>query len=219
MRAGEFEALQRLARYERRLQPIARVRRTERAGTHLVLRLDAWLGGPKTSLRFERTGDRTFWAPPEPLREDVAEAEREVTGELRRSSVEVTIRNLDDGSEYALPARTRVTLPIGAEGRIRPRLHVSVPIAPTAAAAGGPLPAGRWEVRAAVTVAGFMGWTTVERGGEPLVVTTYPPGRIVVGDVAPPPPPLAMRVYRRLPPAVMHGVRRTRARAAAARPG
>jgi hypothetical protein len=196
------------------------VRRIERGGTHLVVHLDAWLGGDRTNLRFERTGKRTFWAPPgEPLREDVAEADREVTGELRRSSVEVTIRNLDDGSEYALPARTRVSLPRGGEGRIRPRLHVSVPIAPTAAAAGGPLPPGRWELRAAVTVAGFMGWTKLERGGEPLVVTTYPPGRIVVGEVPPPPPALTARVYRRLPPAVMHGVRRTRARAGAARQG
>jgi glycosyltransferase involved in cell wall biosynthesis len=220
LRAGGYEALERLARYERRLQPIARVRRIERAGTHLVVHLDAWLGGDKTNLRFERTGNRTFWAPPgEPLRDDVAEADREVTGELRRSSVEVTIRNLDDGSEYALPARTRVSLPRGREGRIRPRLYVSVPIAPTAAAAGGPLPAGRWELRAAVNVAGFMGWTRLERGGEPLVVTTYPPGRIVVGLVPPPPPALSARVYRRLPPAVMHGVRRTRARAGAARSG
>ena len=220
LRAGGYDALERLSRYERRLQPIVRVRRIERAGTHLVLHLDAWLGGDKTNLRFERTGNRTFWAPPgDPLRDDVAEADREVTGELRKSSVEVTLRNLQDGSVYMLPARTRVTLPRGAEGRIRPRLHVSVPIAPTAAAGGGPLPPGTWEVRAAVTVAGFMGWTTLERGGEPLVVTTYPPGRIVVGHVPPPPPSLPVRVYRRLPPAVMHGVRRTRARAGAARPG
>jgi glycosyltransferase involved in cell wall biosynthesis len=220
LRAGGFDALERLSRYERRLQPVVHVRGIERAGTHLVLRLDAHLGGPKTNLRFERTGNRTFWAPPgDPLRDDVAEADREVTGELRRSTVEVTMRSLDDGSEYLLPARTGVTLPRGREGRIRPRLQASVPIAPTAAAAGGPLPSGRWELRATVTVAGFSGTTTIERGGEPLVVTTYPPGRIVVGDAVPPPPPLATRVYRRLPPAVMHGVRRTRARAVSARRG
>ena len=38
---------------------------------------------------------------------------------------------------------------------MRPLLQTGVPIAPTAAAAGGPLPPGRWEVHVAVTVAGF----------------------------------------------------------------
>jgi poly(ribitol-phosphate) beta-N-acetylglucosaminyltransferase len=220
LRAGDFDALQRLARFERRLQPVVRVRRIERAGTHLVVRLEAWLGGPKTNLRFEREGSRAYWSPPtKALQADIARADREVTGELRRASVQVTIRSLDDGSEYVLPARTQVTQPVSEDGRIRPRLKVAVPIAPTAAAAGAPLPPGRWEVRATVNVAGFAATATVERGGEPLVVTTYPPGRIVVGHEPPPPPQLATRVYRRLPPAVMHGLRRTRARAVAARRG
>jgi hypothetical protein len=93
----------------------------------------------------------------------------------------------------------------------------SVPIAPTAAAAGAPLPPGRWEVHATVSVAGFSQTVPVLRRGEPLVVTTYAPGRIVVGDQPPPAPGLPLRVYRRLPGPVMQTVTRTRARAAAAR--
>jgi glycosyltransferase involved in cell wall biosynthesis len=217
MRAGDLDALGRLSRYERRLRPVIRVRGIERGGTHLVLRLESWMGGPMTKLRFERTGDRTFWVPPtEALAEAVAEADREVTGELRRSTLDVFLRNLDDDSEYTLPARTLVRVQALSSGRLRPMLQTAVPIAPTAAAAGAPLPPGTWEVRAELTVAGFTRTTTLERRGEPLVVTTYAPGRIVVGHEAPPPPGLQSRIYRRLPPAVMHGLRRTRARAAAA---
>jgi glycosyltransferase involved in cell wall biosynthesis len=217
MRAGDIDALGRLSRYERRLRPVIRVRGIERGGTHLVLRLESWMGGPMTKLRFERTGDRTFWVPPtDALAEAVAEDDREVTGELRRSTLEVFLHNVEDDTEYGLPARTQVRVKALSSGRLRPMLQTAVPIAPTAAAGGGPLPPGTWEVRAVLTVAGFSRTTTLERHDEPFVVTTYAPGRIVIGDAAPPPPGLPFRVYRRLPPAVMQGIRRTRARAAEA---
>ena len=96
------------------------------------------------------------------------------------------------------------------QGWIRPRLATTVPIAPTAAAAGGPLPAGRWELHVAVSVAGFSRMTPVLRRGEPLVLTTFAPGRIRVGAEAPPPPDLPLRIYRRLPGPVMSTVWRTR---------
>ena len=44
LRRGDFDALGRLSRYERRLQPVVRIREIERGGTHLVLRLESWLG-------------------------------------------------------------------------------------------------------------------------------------------------------------------------------
>ena len=220
MRRADFDALGRLSRYERRLQPVIRIRRIERGGTHLVLRLESWMGADDARLRFERREDRTFWVPPtEKLAEAVPEADREVTGELRRSSADVFLRSLDDGSEYLLPARTRVHQRIRASGWVRPKLVTSVPIAPTAAAAGAPLPPGRWEVHATVSVAGFSKTVPVLRRGEPLVVATYAPGRIVVGPGPPPPPALPVRVYRRLPAPVARSVKRTRAGAAAARRG
>jgi poly(ribitol-phosphate) beta-N-acetylglucosaminyltransferase len=217
LRAGKLDALGRLSRYERRLRPVIRIRGIERGGTHLVLRLESWMGGPMTKLRFDRLGDRMFWVPPtDALAEAVPEDDREVTGELRRGTLDVFLRNVSDDSEYTLPARTQVRTNPRESGRVRPLLQTAVPIAPTAAAAGAPLPPGTWEVRATLTVAGFTRTTTLERQGEPFLVTTYAPGRIVVGDTPPPPPGLPVRVYRRLPPAVMHGIRRTRARAGAA---
>jgi hypothetical protein len=148
----------------------------------------------------------------------VPDEDREVTGELRRASADVFLHNLEDESEYLLPARTEVKQDVDPEtGRVRLRLHTTVPIAPTAAAAGGPLPPGRWEVRIAPTVAGFRQIAPVLRRGEPLVVTTYAPGRIVVGEEVPPPPHAAVRAYRRLPwPAI---ATLKRARAAARRSG
>jgi hypothetical protein len=86
-----------------------------------------------------------------------------------------------------------------------------VPIAPTAAAAGGPLPPGRWEVHIALTLAGFRREVPVLRRGEPLVVTTYAPGRIVVGEQVPPPPGAAVRAYRRLPWPAIATLKRARA--------
>jgi glycosyltransferase involved in cell wall biosynthesis len=215
MRRGEFDALGRLSRFERRLEPVVRVRGIERGGTHVVLRLESWFGAEKTKLRFERKGDRTFWLPPtEQLTLDAPEEDREVTGELRRSRADVFLRNVEDGAEYVLPARTHTRLNVGESGRVRPKLQTVVPIAPTAAAAGAPLPPGRWEVHITLTVAGFQRTTPVLRGGEPLVLTTYAPGRIVVGDTPPPPPGAAVRAYRRLPWPVVGTLRRARAVAA-----
>ncbi len=218
LRRGEFDALGRLARFERRLRPVVRLRGLERGSTHLVLRLESWIGTDEARLRFLRRDERTFWVPPTArLAEAVPEADREVTGELRRAHAEVFLRSLEDGSEYVLPARTRVRLKVRESGLVRPLLQTTVPIAPTAAAAGGPLPPGRWEVHVAVSVAGFGATVPVPRRGEPLVVTTFAPGRIVVGERVPPPPRRRARLYRRMPWPVIGTVRR--ARAAAGRRG
>jgi glycosyltransferase involved in cell wall biosynthesis len=218
LRRGDYDALGRLSRFERRITPVVRIRGIERGGTHLVLRLESWFGAPGPRLRFERDGKRTFWVPPtDALAAAVPQEDREVTGELRRASAEVVLRNVDDETEYLLPARTEVQLQRNQSGRVIPHLHTAVPIAPTAAAAGGPLPPGRWEVHIALGVAGFRREAPVLRKGEPLIVTTYAPGRIVVGDAPPPAPGAAVRAYRRLPwPAI---ATLKRARAVAARRG
>ena len=216
LRRGDFDALGRLSRFERRITPVVRIRGIDRGGTHLVLRLESWFGAPGPRLRFQREGKRTFWVPPtENLTDAVPREDREVTGELRRAFADVLLHNLE--SEYVLPARTEVKQHVDDEGRVRARLHTAVPIAPTAAAAGAPLPGGRWEVRIVLHVAGFRRTAPVMRHGEPLVVTTYAPGRIAVGDAPPPAPGAAVRAYRRLPwPAI---ATLKRARAVAARSG
>jgi hypothetical protein len=66
-------------------------------------------------------------------------------------------------------------------------------------------------VRSAVTVAGCRQTIPVPRAGEPLVVTTFAPGRIVVGDAPPPAPGAAVRAYRRLPWPAIATLKRARA--------
>jgi hypothetical protein len=106
------------------------------------------------------------------------------------------------------------------KGRVRVRLHTTVPIAPTAAAAGSPLPPGQWEVRVSVNVAGFAHARRVRKKDKtPLVLTTYPPGRIIEGTTAPAPPTLVRRAVRRMPGWAERVLRRTRAAAASASRG
>ena len=216
LRRGDFDALGRLSRFERRLEPVVRVRGIERGGTHVVLRLESWFGAEKTKLRFERKGDRTFWLPPtEQLPHDAPEDDREVTGELRRSRADVFLRNVEDGSRVpaaradrraAQGARVRPRAPEAPDGRAD-RAHRRRRRRPAPARAlGGP--------HHRSTVAGFQRTVPVLRRGEPLVLTTYAPGRIVVGDTPPPPPRAAARAYRRLPWPVVGTLKRARAVAA-----
>ena len=52
-----------------------------------------------------------------------------------------------------------------------------------AAAGGSPLPAGDFEVRANVSVAGFSHARSVRRNGAPLVLTSSPPRLVARRDV------------------------------------
>jgi glycosyltransferase involved in cell wall biosynthesis len=209
LRDGDLESLVALAELESRLRATVSLRRVGGDGTHLVVRLRARLG--RDALVFRREGERVVWEPPEPLRGALAEEDLDVTEELRASRVQVFLHSLADESEYLVPVRTEVRLQPGAEpGRVQPVLRATARITPTTAAAGAPLPAGQWEVRAGATVAGYFGARTIQRPETktPLVLTAIPPGRIVAAAQAPPPPSLPRRVGG--------AVRRTQARVAAA---
>jgi hypothetical protein len=62
-------------------------------------------------------------------------------------------------------------------------LSTRVDIDPGAAAAGNPLPAGDFEVRANVSIAGFAHARSVRRNGAPLVLTSSPPRLVARRDV------------------------------------
>ena len=66
LRAQEaYQPLELLARFETRLRSHVKLRSVIGKGTHVVLKLDAKLGGQLTPLRFERREDgRTLWVPP-----------------------------------------------------------------------------------------------------------------------------------------------------------
>jgi glycosyltransferase involved in cell wall biosynthesis len=221
LRAEEaYMPLELLSRFETRLRSHLRLRKVVGKGTHVVIKLDARLGGRLTPLRFERREDgRIFWVPPVRLRPHVGEDDRDVTDDLAESGVQVYLESLDDGSQYVLPVRSqiRITDPTDA-GRVRVRIKATIPIAPTAAAAGGPLPPGRWHVKTITNVAGFSQQRRVYlEPKKPLVLTTYDPGRIVVGTKVPGAPSRRAKLRRALPPALDPVVRRMRGAAGAAR--
>jgi poly(ribitol-phosphate) beta-N-acetylglucosaminyltransferase len=192
LRDGDYDALHALAEFESELGAKLEVRWVRGAGTHLALRVAARLAPNR--LRFVRDGDRVLWEPPEALRPALAEADLDATEALQTSRVNFYLRSLEDDSEYSLPAGTEVRLLRGRRpDRVRPLLAATGRITPTTTAGGWPLPAGRWDVRAAVSVAGFGDARRIRVDGEPLVVTSSPPARIFVGDRVPDIPSPARR--------------------------
>jgi hypothetical protein len=180
VRDGRFEALEELAEFESGVRAKLRLRRVKGDGTHLVLRVQARLGPRR--LRFTRRGERVLWEPPATLADAIGERELDATDELAESQVRLYLHKVGEGIEHSLPGRTEVRLVPGRRpDRVRPVLEATARITPATAASGSPLPAGQWEVRAAVTVAGFHHARRVRRRKAPLVLTSIPPGRIVKG--------------------------------------
>jgi glycosyltransferase involved in cell wall biosynthesis len=213
LRAGDHDGLMELAALEGPLRARVKGKRTRGDGTHLSLELTATLGA---RLQFVRDGDRVRWLPPEGLRERLAGVDLDVTDELGDAKVQVYLHSASDESEYLLPSSTTVTLE-GKGSAVRTLLHARAQIAPSTAAAGAPLPAGNWEVRAQVTVAGFTDTRPAKRAGAPLVVTSIPPTRVIERRDAIFRQPLGRRVSARVP-RLARLVRRARARAGAASP-
>jgi poly(ribitol-phosphate) beta-N-acetylglucosaminyltransferase len=213
LRKGRYDTLVALAEYESSLRTKITLRRVRAPGPHLLVRVEARLAPNR--LAFVRHGDRIVWEPPEQLRGAFAEDDLDVTEAIQDSRVYFYLRALDGVVEHPIPAGTTVRLNAGKRpGRVRPVLVATARISPTTAGGGWPLPAGQWDLRAAVQLAGFSSATRIKTDdGEPLVLTSVPPSRVVVGE--PEPQPLPLRIATRAP-RLTDTVRRTRARAGAA---
>jgi hypothetical protein len=218
LRAGAWDGLVALSELDASLRTRAElewVRDAPDGGTSLTLRLRCGLRG----LDLVREGERILWRLPEAVARALGERAVDVTGELRSgAAAEVWLRG-EDGAEWSQLVRTRLRLrEAGDDGGLRPVLIATVPIAPTAAAAGAPLAPGPYEVRVFAGVLGFGATRVVPRGEEPLVLSVIAPGRIVEGIPEPPPEPgLRTRLGRRAPRA-RDALRRLRAAAPAGRP-
>jgi poly(ribitol-phosphate) beta-N-acetylglucosaminyltransferase len=168
LRDGRYEDLLRLARFEAGLRAPLKVRVR---GRRPVLELTASLRG----LEFEPRGEQLWWRAPDPL----TGVDLDATDAIGSSHVQVFLHSLADGAEYVLPGETRVELdPAG-----RAVLSTRVAVDPRTAAGGSPLPAGDFEVRVNVSVAGFSHARSVRRNGAPLVLTSSPPRLVARRDV------------------------------------
>jgi hypothetical protein len=141
-----------------------------------VLRIEAGLlreGRP--ALRIAQRGDRLLWEPPEGLR--LEDAERDVTA-LLDGRVHVGLRSQDDETEWMVPTRSTTELPRARKRN--PVVTAAARIDAGVAAAGAPLPLGRYDVRVHLSLASFSRNGAARAEGEPLTITVSPAGHVSV---------------------------------------
>jgi glycosyltransferase involved in cell wall biosynthesis len=169
LRDGDFDGLLALAEWESGLLAKVRLRDLRGPGTFLIARLRVTV-----PVDFERRGERFLWIPPELLRDRFTDEQRDATDGFRGSRTDAYLWR--DDVEWPLEGRHKLKL--GEGDVVRPAIATVLPIAPSVAAAGGPLPAGEWELRASASVAGFTAGRIVRDDGDPLVFACDPPARI-----------------------------------------
>jgi poly(ribitol-phosphate) beta-N-acetylglucosaminyltransferase len=197
LRAGDYEGLEALARFEAGLETEVSVVKIEPEGDEAVnLTLEARIPG----LRFEQDGGTARWVPPADLQGHLEPAELEV--DLDRSYADVLIWSARDGTEYLLRSDTETRLEEGS-----PVLTTSARLQPRIVVAKADLKRGEWTVGVTAGVAGFLPTGVPAIHGPrafrvPLVVTITADGRVL-------PPSLRGNVARRFP-RVRDAIRRVR---------
>ena len=79
-----------------------------------------------------------------------------------------------------VPTDTTTALPAMPDGEVvRLRIVAEVRVDPAVAAAGAPLPPGRYEMRVIVSVAGFVGEVPARVENKPFQITVTPDGRAI----------------------------------------
>ncbi|MEA2427665.1 MAG: poly(ribitol-phosphate) beta-N-acetylglucosaminyltransferase [Thermoleophilaceae bacterium] len=131
--------------------------------------------GADEPLLFSRHGSRAFWVPPAGLRGVLPDEALDMTSALGNATASLTIRSLDDGSEFVLPGT--VEMEDVATGLMRGEALVE----PSRAAAGAPAHAGRWAVLGTVTVCGFnaVGRARSERSSAEYAIEIDARGAVV----------------------------------------
>jgi glycosyltransferase involved in cell wall biosynthesis len=212
LRRGSLQGLEALGRFTADLKAAVRVRDVRGDGTWLTLGLTGRLRAPAEPhpLSIVPDGAQLRLALPEPLRAHITHGELDVTDRLSDANAVVFLRSLADGTEWDLPTESSVRLLETDQGRLRPQVLLLARVAPTVAAAGAPLPAGDYELRAVVAIAGFSATARARYDGEPFRVTVTPARRLE--HVRPP-----VRVDRA--PTRSRRARRTLARGAGRIPG
>jgi poly(ribitol-phosphate) beta-N-acetylglucosaminyltransferase len=181
LQAGDLERLLALARVESELEPVARLDEVRTEADRLVLRVSGRLayedGAPHV---FRRDGEKLYWEPLVDLGPAVVPADREVTGEVARSRIDVFVRSRKERAEFFLPAESVVVRHDDGE-----RLHVSLVaearLDPVTAGAGRPLARDVWDVLACVRTAG---WARVTPIGSPPEAASATLSAAVVRDDA-----------------------------------
>ncbi len=118
LRAGRYEALEALARFESQLRADVKVRRVSGEAGELSIELEASLGSDAEALAVARRGARYHWLPPQALRDELPEEALDLTDELQKGRIQVLLHSVADGTEYVVPSVTETAL-VSALGRAR----------------------------------------------------------------------------------------------------
>jgi glycosyltransferase involved in cell wall biosynthesis len=219
LRAGDFAGLAALASWEADLHVDVAIGdgRALSDGSFELPFSARLVDGADRPLAFWRGGSRVCWAPPEgallgPLPDSVLD----MTDALGHATASLTLRSVEDGTEFVLPGSVELSLP-AAGGEVV--LRGSAIVEPARAAAGGRLAAGRWAVLGSVSVCGFnaVGRARSERTAGEYVISIDAAGDVVEGRSLGVSSALKGRLARRLPglaAAFRRAQRRRRAAAA-----
>jgi glycosyltransferase involved in cell wall biosynthesis len=164
LQAGDQDRLMALARVESELKPLVQLEDVRSEPRQLVLRLSGRLTYEDgTPFAFTRDGQRLSWDPPVDLGPEVSPADRDVTGEVERSRIDVFVRSRRERAEFFLPGESTIVRHEDDDA-VHLSLVAEARLDPLTAAAGRPLPRNVWDVIACVRTAG---WGRVTRVGSP----------------------------------------------------
>jgi poly(ribitol-phosphate) beta-N-acetylglucosaminyltransferase len=177
LRDGTWESMRALATAERGLRAAVTVSELEPRGNGLLLGAEATLAGPVSVVR---DGERLRWQPPMGVDPELVSDLLDVSDEIATARMQFVLVSRADESEFLLRSKGHVHLEEPeAGGIIRPHVSARARLAPATAAAGTPLPAGEWTVRAVVIVLGFAAEVRLERAdGSPLELVNTEDGRL-----------------------------------------
>jgi glycosyltransferase involved in cell wall biosynthesis len=176
-RRDDAVGLEGLVGFESKLRARARVVASRREDGALILKVTGRLRrAGRRAISVVRWGERMLWAPPPELAGVLSAKDRDLTGALD-GEVGLVLRSRRDETEWALNVESRTHVP-ASEGILFPRVSGRARIDPLAAAGGGPLPSGDYDVRAVMTIVGFSAECAVRADGAPLWIRVSPDGRI-----------------------------------------
>jgi poly(ribitol-phosphate) beta-N-acetylglucosaminyltransferase len=185
---GRLDGLLALARIEKSIRAELTPGPTRWEDGTLCVALEGTLvGADGRPLRFRREEGRLLWDLPADLRgaEVVGDRDRDVSDELSRASLRVYARERRSRVDYLLPVRDARAELDERDGVATVRVTGEALLAPATGAAGAPLPAGIWDLFAAIAISGLSQTVRVAAHSGELA----PPA--IVGD-----PPRAALPYR-----------------------
>jgi hypothetical protein len=210
LRRGSLEGLEALGRYTGAIRSTTHVRQVRGDGRWLSLRMTArmWSTGEEGPMHVTRRGDRLALDAPPFVRAFVEDDDLDMTGAFSEGGAQVFLKAVEDGTEWDVPTESFVRLTEEEdEGVLRPQVKMLARVAPTVAAGGAPLPPGQYEVRAALSVAGFSHVSRARREDEIFTVTVTAAGRLEHWRPPAPPPPPAPPAPVRMRRAAAHAAR------------